>query len=131
MSKYRTAPQSLPMSPRSMTRAVTSDVTIIQGTGTSTAPNAGNYVAAIGFDYLGLISGTPASSSVTVGGDTLIHQQYANNQVFLGDAALLIHHLLAGCLHRQRWRRIVQVSNTVRRRRCLSSALTTSTAAGR
>ena len=63
--------------------AVTSDVTINQGTSNS----AGNYVAAIGFDYLGLISGAQTSSSVTVGGDTLIDQQGANNQVFLGDAA--------------------------------------------
>ena len=66
--------------------SVTSDVSIIQGTGLSTAPDAGNYVAAIGFDYLGYIKGTPASSSVTVGGDTYIDQNYANNQVYLGDA---------------------------------------------
>ena len=65
--------------------SVTSDVSIMQGTGTSTALDAGNYVAAIAFDYLGLISGTQASGSVTVGGDTYIDQQYANNQVFLGD----------------------------------------------
>ena len=61
---------------------VTSDISISQGIGTST----GNYVAAIGFDYLGYIKGTPASSSVTAGGDTYIHQNYANNQVYLGDA---------------------------------------------
>ena len=30
---------------------VTSNITIVQGTGNSTAPDAGNYVAAIGFDY--------------------------------------------------------------------------------
>ena len=64
---------------------VTSDISIIQGTGTSIAINAGNYVAAIGFDYLGYLSGTSASSSVTVGGDTSIYQTYANNMVFLGD----------------------------------------------
>ena len=66
--------------------SVTSNVSISQGTGTSTAINAGNYVAAIGFDYLGYINGTPASSSVTVGGDTYIDQNYANNQVYLGEA---------------------------------------------
>ena len=65
--------------------SVTSNISIIQGTGTSTAANAGLYVAAIGFDYLGLISGDQASGSVTVGGDTYIYQNYANNQVFLGD----------------------------------------------
>ena len=65
---------------------VTSDISIIQGTGISIAPGAGNYVAAIGFDYLGYIKGTPASSSVTAGGDTYILQHYANNQVYLGDA---------------------------------------------
>ena len=32
------------------------------------------------------MKGTPASSSVTVGGDTKIDQNYANNQVYLGDA---------------------------------------------
>ena len=65
---------------------VTSNIIIIQGTGLSTAPDAGNYVAAIGFDYLGYINGTPASSPVTAGGYTIIDQNYANNQVFLGDA---------------------------------------------
>ncbi len=68
---------------------VTSDITIIQGTGTSTDPTAGNYVAAIGFDYLGDVGrlpvfGTPGSSSVTAV-STKIDQQYASNQVFLGD----------------------------------------------
>ena len=66
--------------------SVTSNVSINQGTGASTAINAGNYVAAIGYDYLGYMKGTPASSSVTVGGDTKIDQNYANNQVYLGDA---------------------------------------------
>ena len=65
--------------------SVTSNVSISQGTGASTAINAGNYVAAIGYDYLGYMKGTPASSSVTVGGDTKIDQNYANNQVYLGD----------------------------------------------
>ena len=64
--------------------SVTSDISIIQGTGTSTAINAGNYVTAIGFDYLGLVNGDQASSSVTAV-DTYIDQNYANNQVFLGD----------------------------------------------
>ena len=68
---------------------VTSNIVIIQGTGFSTAPDAGLYVAAIGFDYLGYISGTPASSFVTAGGYTIIYQNYANNQVFLGDATSL------------------------------------------
>ena len=61
---------------------VTSNITIVQGTGNSTAPDAGNYVAAIGFDILGLTGSSP----VTAGGDTLIDQNYANNFVFLGDA---------------------------------------------
>ncbi len=64
--------------------SVTSNIIIVQGTGNSTASNAGYYVAAIGYDYLG--NGTPASSSVTAGGDTYIYQFYANNSVFLGDA---------------------------------------------
>jgi hypothetical protein len=68
---------------------VTSDITIIQGTGTSTAPGSGNYVAAIALDYLGLVGtnpDTPGSGTVTAGGSTLIDQQYANNFVLLGDA---------------------------------------------
>ena len=65
---------------------VTSNIVIIQGTGFSTAPDAGLYVTAIGFDYLGYISGTPASAPVTAGGYTIIDQNYANNQVYLGDA---------------------------------------------
>ena len=69
--------------------SVTSYLTIIQGTGTSTDPTAGNYVAAIGYDYLGYVGrlpvfGTAGSSSVTAV-YTEIDQQYANNQVFLGD----------------------------------------------
>jgi len=68
---------------------VTSYLTIIQGTGTSTDPTAGNYVAAIGYDYLGYVGrlpvfGTAGSSPVTAV-YTEIDQQYANNQVFLGD----------------------------------------------
>ena len=43
-------------------------------------------MAAIGFDYLGYLSGEGyGSGSVSVGGDTYINQHYANNQVFLGD----------------------------------------------
>ena len=110
--------------------SVTSNVTIMQGTGTSTAINAGNYVAAIGFDYLGYINGTPASSSVTVGGDTYIDQNYANNQVFLGDSRLLIHHHLPGCLHRQRWWRIRLRREHDRLLRVSHSTPTPSTAAG-
>jgi hypothetical protein len=61
---------------------VTSDIRITQGGPAA----AGNYVAAIGYDYLGYMNGTtPASSSVTAGGDTAINQNGANNQVYLGD----------------------------------------------
>ena len=66
--------------------SVSNNISIIQGTGTITAANAGLDVTAIGFDYLGLISGDQASGSVTVGGDTYIYQHYANNQIFLGDS---------------------------------------------
>ena len=66
--------------------SVSNNISIIQGTGTITAADAGLYVTAIGFDYLGLISGDQASGSVTVGGDTYIYQHYANNQIFLGDS---------------------------------------------
>ena len=65
---------------------VTSNISISQGIVSSTAPDAGNYVAAISFDYLGYIKGSPASSSVTASGDTYILQHDANNQVYLGDA---------------------------------------------
>ena len=55
---------------------------------------------------------TPGSGSVTASA-TEIDQQGANNQVFLGDvSATLIHHVLPGCLHRLRWRRIRQATNT-------------------
>lgn len=64
---------------------VTSNLSIIQGTGTSDSPFAGYYVASIGFDYLGLIGGAPESGSVTVGGATYIDQNYAQNQIFMGD----------------------------------------------
>ena len=66
---------------------VTSDVTILQGGSTVAGVPAavGGYVVAIGFDYLGYINGNPASSSVTVGGDTFISQTGGNNFVFLGD----------------------------------------------
>jgi len=64
--------------------SVFSDITIIQGTGAS----AGNYVAAIAFDYLGLISGAQASGPVTASA-TEIDQQGAGNQVFLGDSPLV------------------------------------------
>lgn len=65
---------------------VTSDITIIQGTGNSTADDSGNYVAAIAFDYLGLFNGDFNSGSVTAGGSTLIQQAYSDNQVYLGFA---------------------------------------------
>jgi hypothetical protein len=61
---------------------ITSDISITQGDGNS----AGNYVAAIGFDFLGLINnGATASASVSAGGDTYIYQYGYNNFVFLGD----------------------------------------------
>jgi Bacterial Ig domain/Domain of unknown function (DUF4214) len=64
---------------------VMANITIAQGTGNSTLDNAGHYVTAIGFDYLGLINGDAASSPVTAGFETDINQNYANNQLFLGD----------------------------------------------
>ena len=64
--------------------SVNLDITINQGTGTSTI-NSGYYVTAIGFDYLGLVDGDVASSPVTAGFETVINQDYANNQIFLGD----------------------------------------------
>jgi hypothetical protein len=70
--------------------SVFSNISIVQGTGTSKAADAGNYVAAIAFDYLGLFGENPDggynSGSVAAGGSTVIDQQYANNQVFLGDS---------------------------------------------
>jgi hypothetical protein len=69
--------------------SVFSNISIVQGTGSSNAIDAGNYVAAVAFDYLGIVVGTnpgvAGSGSVTAGGSTLINQQYANNLVFLGD----------------------------------------------
>jgi hypothetical protein len=56
---------------------VFSDISIIQGTAGSTA---GGYVAAIAEDYLGDFGSGSVSASAT-----LIDQQGANNQVFLGD----------------------------------------------
>ena len=70
--------------------SVFSNISIVQGTGNSALGNAGNYVAAVAFDYLGLLGENPVgpydSGDVTAGGDTLIDQQYANNEVFLGDS---------------------------------------------
>jgi hypothetical protein len=67
--------------------SVTSDIKIIQGTGTSTAAGSGNYVAAIGLDYMGFFHYDDfKSGSVTAGGSTLIQQAYANNQLYLGYA---------------------------------------------
>jgi hypothetical protein len=58
----------------------------LQGTGTSSADDSGNYVAAIAFDYLGVFNGNFDSRSVTAGGSTLIQQAYSDNQVYLGYA---------------------------------------------
>ena len=97
---------------------VSSDVTIIQGMAPSTAPDAGNYVAAIGFDYLGLISGArlpfPSRSVVHVYSPAVRQQPGLSG----GCRPLLIHHLLAGCLHRQRWRRRCPGFQHRRGRRC-------------
>ena len=92
--------------------SVTSDIAIIQGTGKSTASNAGNYVAAIGFDYLGLINGNQASSSVTAV-FTEIDQNYANNQVFLGDFDSSFTTLFLDVFTGSGGGAYVQVSNTV------------------
>ncbi len=90
---------------------VTSDISITQGNWLD-ATNNGNYVAAIGYDYIGnqesglyavypaptplsTSSSTPPgpgtglattpSGTVTAGGSTSIYQHYGNNQVYLGD----------------------------------------------
>jgi hypothetical protein len=61
---------------------ITSDISISQGDGNA----VGGYVAAIAFDYLGLITnGVTASASVTAGGDTAITQNGSGNSVWLGD----------------------------------------------
>lgn len=77
---------------------VTSNITITQGN----ANSVGNYVAAIGFDYLGLlglitvpttppqftplVTPSTGSSTVTAGGVTAIQQFGGGNQVYLGDS---------------------------------------------
>ena len=92
---------------------VTSDISVTQGNWGDTANN-GNYVTAIGYDYIGNFeptlyavypaptplstsSSTPPgpgtglattpSGTVTAGGSTSIYQHYGNNQVYLGDGA--------------------------------------------